>query len=286
MHSSLRYATRVLLLLPAVAEFLFTKEIGAEYGITWWAKLRLLVRFRNNTKHIETLSGLSEHMELAAAILSVPRAVIGDVVECGCYRGGSSVNLSIVCALTGRRLLICDSFQGLPDPRDYDRSHLALHANATDNYEKGRFAASLETVKRNLAQYGNLEVCDFSVGFFDETMPQLRRPLVAAFLDVDLIDSLRPCLRGIWPLLRNRSRLYVHEARDLALVFTFFDVSWWRTNIGEEPPGFIGSGVGLPLGASVRWGSEIGYAQKGYEVLTRAEYSALHDQSPASEPTA
>lgn len=261
----MRYLTRLyrlFLALPVIIVFVRTKAIGGDYGIGAWQKLKLLWRIRRNTQRVKTLSDYREHMELAAAILRVPRSIEGDVIECGCYLGGSSVNLSLVCALVGRRLVICDSFEGLPEPSDYDRSHTAIHVGHTDQYRKGMFAASLEAVKENLARYGNLGVCDFRVGFFDQTMSQLQGNAVMAFLDVDLIDSLKPCLAGIWPILRDGCRIYVHEARNLPLVSVFFDSIWWQQNLGEEAPGFVGSGVGLPLAMATTWGSELGYAQK------------------------
>ena len=265
---------RLLLTLPVIFNFLCTKEIGGAFGISAWKKLKLLRRFRQNIRQIETLSDFREHMELAAAILRVPPSVKGDVVECGCYLGGSSVNLSIVCGLVGRRLIICDSFEGLPEPADYDRSHHAIHVDHTDQYRKGMFAAPLETVKSNLAHHGNLSVCDFRVGFFEETMTHLSGSVVMAFLDVDLIDSLKPCLSGIWPILRDGCRIYVHEARNLPLVSVFFDSAWWREAFDEEAPGFVGSGVGLPLAMATEWGSELGYAQKSVSIKREASLTS------------
>jgi hypothetical protein len=71
------------------------------------------------------LSDFREHMELAAAVLRIPSATEGTVVECGRYMGGSTSNLSLVCATTGRKLIIFDSFAGLPEPQEYDRWHHA-----------------------------------------------------------------------------------------------------------------------------------------------------------------
>ena len=38
----------------------------------------------------------------------------GVVVECGCYLGGSTANLSLICQAVGRELIVYDSFEGLP----------------------------------------------------------------------------------------------------------------------------------------------------------------------------
>lgn len=261
----MRYVSPVFSLLrslPSIRSFLTSREVGADYGIGFTAKLGLLARFYLNTRRIETLSDFREHMELAAAVLRVPRSAEGSVVECGCYVGGSTANLSLVCAMTGRKLIICDSFEGLPEPAQYDRWHHAIHAEHTDVYYKGRFAASRETVQRNISRFGDIGACEFHAGYYGETMPGLREPVVMAFLDVDLIDSLKPCLTGLWPNLQAGCRIYTHEARNLALISVYFDQAWWRQNLNEDAPGFVGSGVGLPLGIHSNWGSELGYASK------------------------
>jgi Macrocin-O-methyltransferase (TylF) len=256
----LRRLPETLLKLPFLVSFVASRSAGREYGIGPREKLRLVAAFRRNNKRVETLSSIVEHLELADALLRLPRSAQGVVVECGCYRGGSTVNLSLVCAIVGRKLVVCDSFRGLPEPAEHDRGHVSPHHGEDQKYQEGQFAASLESVRENLSRYGELGVCEFKVGFFDESMRDFDEPVAMAFLDVDLIDSLRPCLEAIWPRLCAGGRVYVHEAEDLTLVSTFFDRDWWRQAIGEDPPGFVGAGSGLPLTA-LR-GSDLGYALK------------------------
>ncbi|HYH54590.1 MAG TPA: TylF/MycF/NovP-related O-methyltransferase [Solirubrobacterales bacterium] len=246
--------------VPWYVSFVLDREIGAEYGIGIRQKVRLLRSFHRNAGQVETLSSIGEHLELAAAIMRVPKAVSGDIIECGCYRGGSTCNLSLVCRLVGRRLIVADSFAGLPPITPGEGFHPIPHQKRAEEYVEGQFAASLETVKENLARHGDLEVCDFKVGYFHESLSSLDRPIAAAFLDVDLIESLKPCLEAIWPRLHAGGRLYVHEANDLKLVGTFFDAAWWREQLASEPPGFVGAGSGLPLAPLE--GSELGYAEK------------------------
>jgi O-methyltransferase len=236
------------------------REVGASYRVGFRRKLALYLLFRRNVGAIETLSNVREHLELASAVLRVPADREGDVVECGCYLGGSSVNLSLVCALTGRRLVIYDSFAGLPEPTGADRAHLNVHAGNTDEYYEGRFAAALETVRANIGRLGNLRCCEFVPGFFEDTMPRHDRPVAMAFLDVDLVASLRPCLVGLWPHLLPGGRIYLHEARSLRLAAVMFDEPWWQREMNNEAPGLVGAGSGLPLVAP--YGSELGYAQK------------------------
>lgn len=252
---------RKLLKLPFILHFLFAKDSSQDYSVGMRQKLWLLWRMWRNGRRVETLSTILEHLEMASALLQVPRSVQGDVIECGCYKGGSSVNLSLVCAMVGRRLVICDSFEGLPEPAEYDKFHFVVHTGHTNWYVKGRFAVRLEEVRQNLARYGRLDVCDFVVGYFQQTLHSLDRTWVLGFLDVDLVDSLKPCLTALWPRLQEGCRLYVHEARSLFLVAPFFDSAWWHKEVGADAPGLVGAGTGLPLEAFA--GSELGYAQKG-----------------------
>lgn len=247
---------------PGLIRFVCDRAVGAEYGVGRLAKARLLLQFVRNAFAVDTLTSLAENVELAAAILRLPRSAHGDVVECGCFKGGSTVNLSLVCALVGRRLVVFDSFQGLPDPKDYDQAHAASHTAHIDIYFRGRFAAGRDEVELNLRSYGRGDVCDLVPGFFADTLPGRDGAVALAFLDVDLIDSLKECLRGIWPRLDAGGRLYVHEARNLAFVAVFFDAGWWDEALGCAAPGLVGAGAGLPLSIS---GSNLGYTQRGSE---------------------
>jgi hypothetical protein len=246
--------------LPALIAFLLDRDAGAAYGVGVRKKLGLVRKVNANVRALAALSSSVEHLEMVRTILRLPRATPGDIVECGSYVGGSAVNLSLACALVGRRLVVCDSFEGLPDPAAYDREHATASLGQSIKYYEGRFAAPLELVRANLARYGDLSVCDFVVGYFEQTMPTLDRAVAMAFLDVDLIDSVKPCLQGIWPNLAPGCKVYVHEAQSIPLVSVFFDSDWWETTLGVPAPGFVGGGSGLPLVAME--GSRLGYAQR------------------------
>ena len=62
---------------------------------------------------------------MATALLRTPRSKAGCVVECGTYKGGSATNLSLICRITGRKLHIFDSFEGVSAPSKLDgfRTH-------------------------------------------------------------------------------------------------------------------------------------------------------------------
>ncbi len=108
-----------------------------------------------------------------------------------------------------------------------------------------------------------------------------------AFLDVDLVDSLKPCLTGIWPLLREGCRIYVHECEIfLWSLFSSIQLGGGKTSVRMHP-GFVGSGVGLPLAMATAWGSELGYAQKSIGIVpevTRNLGTAVGHPDHGTEP--
>ena len=66
---------------------------------------------------------------------------------------------------------------------------------------KGKYCGSLEEVKNNIAKYGEIGVCHFIKGWFEETMSLFNKRIAAAYLDVDLASSTKTCLKYLYPLL-------------------------------------------------------------------------------------
>jgi len=216
---------------------------------------------RRNIRRVEAASSLWEQAQVVAAILNAP--VPGIVVECGSYKGGSAVNLSLAARMAGRKLLLCDSFAGLPRPSSADAVH--THCDGiTERYSEGDWCGTLAEVKANVSRYGAPEVCEFLVGYFDNTLPRLRESVAVAFCDVDLTDSLRTCLRYLWPLMPIGGAIFTHEAHQLEVASLFFDRSWWKSELSCEAPGLIGAGSGLGLHPNGHGysGSCLGYVVK------------------------
>ena len=208
---------------------------------------------------------------MAAQLLAIPERVSGCVVECGAFKGGSTANLSLAAALVGRELHVFDSFAGLPAPERDDSANRIPHLREMHTYEAGMYAGSELEVRANVERHGQIGVCHFHKGWFEETLPTFEEPLVLAFLDVDLRSSLRTCVRALWPQLVPGGRMFVHEAPHLEISSLFFDEAWWRENLDAGAPGLIGAGSGLGLAAAAGgWRSWIGYAVKltedGYTV--------------------
>lgn len=233
-------------------------ECGKAHGVGPGEKSKLVEQFRRCNAEIHSGTSPLVHITLARELLSIPREVEGNVVECGTWKGASAAALSLVCSQIGRRLYVCDSFQGLPDD-DGKQPHYGPHVGIYGYYKKGMFEGSLGEVKANIARCGNLEVCEFVEGFFSESLKALKSPLVMAFLDVDLVNSTQDCLKHLWPLLVEDAAIYTDDAGDMPIVKVYFDEKWWQDALGCPAPGLIGSGCGLPLNPHA---SSLGYTRK------------------------
>jgi O-methyltransferase len=233
--------------LPITLRRYFQRSTGADYGIGLEAKLLLMGKMVRNNIRVPSASNFVEHLTMATTALNVPRSVAGNLVECGAYKGGSTVNLSLVAAACGRTLDVCDSFEGLPEPAADDRAHTVLHRGELHTYEKGAWSGSLDEVRRALEGYGSIDACRFHRGYFEDTLPGFDSPAVMVFADVDLRHSVETCLRHLWPQLVDGGCFYTHEAPHMEIAALFYDRDWWQANLKTDPPGLIGAGTGLGL---------------------------------------
>jgi O-methyltransferase len=246
-----RYLAIVLFYAPPELVRFLHPRVGADYGVGFLEKLGLIRAAYRNSSRPGSFSFVLEHLALMRGVLLVPATCAGAVAEFGCFKGFSTSSLSLVCKRTGRRLLVFDSFEGLPDP-GAPLEHLA--DGTTITYRVGEFAAGLEEVRANVSRYGAIEVCDFIQGFFEDTLPA--RPeterYCLVFEDADLTSSVRTVIRWAWPKLATGGVFYTHEARDLEVTKIFFDDNFWKATIGRDAPGLVGSGLGLsftPIGS-------------------------------------
>ncbi len=224
----------------AILFILNSKQIHKDYKLNVIKKLYLGFRMFLNTLRIQTFTSYKAHLAMGLKILEAPPDVPGDIIEFGTWKGGCAANLSLVCKIVGRKLVIYDSFEGLPegDPDDREAKY----------YEKGDFCGTLEEVKRNISKHGNIESCEFIKGWFKDTLPHLDSPILLAFLDVDLEESLDTCVKHIWPHLVDEGYIFIDEFHGPDYCALFYSEKYWKKNFDQTPPGLIGAGTGLPLG--------------------------------------
>lgn len=217
---------------------------GEYYGIDSMIRKRLVEKFKATLSNVESATNLLTHLYLTKRIFSLNPEIKGVVAEFGSYNGASTANLSLACKLVERKLLVCDSFEGLPD--DELVLHTGMHSETFGYYTKGMFCGTLEKVRENVQNFGDLQSCDFLKGYYSESLKNLIDPIALAFMDVDLVSSTRDCLKYVWPLLVEDGEIITDDAIDLDVVKVFFDDEWWSLNLKTASPGFVGSGSGLP----------------------------------------
>ena len=159
----------------------------------------------------------------------IPKDIKGCIVECGSYKGGSTAKISLMAKLLNRKLVVFDSFEGLP-------KHNELPAQEDVFYE-GAYSATLDEVKKNILNFGEIDICDFRKGWFKDTMKNFRESVVGIFLDVDLAYSTETCLRYLYPLMKIGGVLYSQDMWFNRVKKLFEDENFWR-EIGYIKPKF------------------------------------------------
>lgn len=139
------------------------------------------------------------------------RAIAGDLVECGAYRGGATAMMALAHMASHkppvRRLRLFDSFQGLPEPRtEVDGVGLARSLGRRTSgalVSVGWAVSSVQEPKALLEErikYAKALI-NYHAGWFQETLPVVAPSLgdIALLrLDGDWYDSTRVCLEHLY----------------------------------------------------------------------------------------
>lgn len=230
-------ATRHLTFPDALASsrFLATPLPRTGFGDRW----RILRRFYETTLGVDCAHTQDEMLRFAANILRVPAGVEGCVVEAGCFKGRGTAKFSVAAKLAGRRLLVFDSFEGLPVNSEQHRDSIF---GERPDFSAGRYLGALEEVQHNVAVFGEPQVCEYLKGWFEQTMPGFSEPVVAAYLDVDLVSSTKTCLKHLYPLLQPGGYLYCQDAHLPLIIELLNDAEFWLREVGCDKPAIMGLG--------------------------------------------
>ena len=123
--------------------------------------------------------------------------VPGDLIETGVWRGGSTIFMRAllkVYGVTGRKVWVADSFEGLPAPDpDLYPIEAKAHEGKVMSEVYHHFAVGLEDVKRNFRAFGMLDdQVQFLKGWFKDTLPTAPIDKLALVrLDGDYYESTR-----------------------------------------------------------------------------------------------
>jgi O-methyltransferase len=214
--------------------------VDDHHKLSLTSRYALTRRLRAISRAIDCPHTESEILSYIRCILALDPAAPGCVVEAGCYKGGSTAKFSIAAKLARRELVVFDSFQGIPK---HGEDHGTNIFGKPVTFAEGEYTGSLEEVTRNIRTYGELTACRFIQGWFKDTMPGFHEPIAAIYLDVDLADSTRTCLKHLYPLLRSGGALYSQDGHLPLVLEVFDDDAFWRDEVGYPKPHVHGWGT-------------------------------------------
>jgi hypothetical protein len=129
-------------------------------------------------------------------------AVPGDFLELGVFKGNSAALLAHFASASGRRLFLCDTFEGF-DARDLVGVDQAHHARDFED-------TSIEYVRETV---GHPDTTTYVKGFFpDSITAEMRDSTFAlAHIDCDLYLPMKAALEFIYPRMPRGGMLILHD---------------------------------------------------------------------------
>lgn len=212
---------------------------NSNLGLPLRHRLDMVWRMFSTTFCVDCPHTQEEILAFIEVILRLPAATPGAVVEAGCYKGGSTAKFSFAAWLAHRKLIVFDSFEGIPR---HEERHSQNIFGGEAEFAPGSYAGSLNEVKRNVARFGTVEVCTFVKGWFENTLPSFREPVAAAYLDVDLASSTRTCIKHLYPLIIPGGVLLSHDGHLPLVLDVFRDDAFWESEVGCPRPVVAGIG--------------------------------------------
>jgi O-methyltransferase len=146
----------------------------------------------------------------------------GDFVECGVWKGGSSMLISLFLkqkGITDRKIYLYDTFEGMSEPSEMDKTSngelasVLLKDQEKENEESIWCYSSIEEVKNNLHLTGYpLENIIFVKGKVEDTLAgNLPGKLAILRLDTDWYESTKIELELLYPLLNLNGIMIIDD---------------------------------------------------------------------------
>jgi O-methyltransferase len=170
-----------------------------------------------------TMTSVERMYALYEAARHVARSAIpGDYVECGVWRGGSSMLAALAFDAAGdaeRTMWLYDTFEGMSEPTERDR---AFDSERPVNQQWAQLKAeesvvlaraSLDDVKGGVRSVGiPPDRFNYVVGKVEDTVPARAPDQIALLrLDTDWYESTRHELEHLWPRLAPGGVLIVDD---------------------------------------------------------------------------
>lgn len=170
-----------------------------------------------------TMTSVDRQLAVIHAVQHILRQnIAGSIVECGVWRGGSSMAAALTlkaAGVTDRDLYLFDTFEGMPPPTDVDRTADGKHASehlAQDPKKRDSVwaVAGLDDVRRNMGSTGYpVGRPTYIRGKVEETIPSQvpTGPIALLRLDTDWYESTKHELDHLFPRLASGGILIVDD---------------------------------------------------------------------------
>lgn len=148
----------------------------------------------NNNK---SMCSVYKYIHILSSILETYN-IPGDMVEMGCYMGGTSKVISV--ANPNKNLYVYDSFEGLPDKHLNDENDLSRYNEPEGNldFKKGILKCSEFDLINNF-NHDNLKIPTIKKSWFkDLSKKDIPEKISFVFLDGDFYESINDCLNLIY----------------------------------------------------------------------------------------
>ncbi|WP_044237303.1 TylF/MycF/NovP-related O-methyltransferase [Flexithrix dorotheae] len=170
-----------------------------------------------------TMSSIPRMYSLYQAVkYTVAKNIPGDFVECGVWKGGSSMIIAhtlMKLGINNRKIYLYDTFDGMSEPtqkditvRGEDADQLLKSAEKESDYSVWAYSP-IEEVKNNLFETSYpKENLVFVKGKVEETIPQTIPPKIALLrLDTDWYESTYHELVHLYPILEEKGALIIDD---------------------------------------------------------------------------
>ncbi len=173
--------------------------------------------------HPYTLTGKERVYTLVQAVKHlVEFQVEGAMVECGIWKGGSSMAIALTLqnlGISDRDLYMYDTYTGMAQPTEIDVSYKG--GRAVERFDRNKISddvsawcfSPLEEVTANLHSTGyNKERLHFIQGKVEETIPETIPEKIALLrLDTDFYESTKHEMEHLYPLIEPNGIIIIDD---------------------------------------------------------------------------
>ena len=164
-----------------------------------------------------TLTTVERCYSLYKAIQYITKGdILGDIVECGVWRGGSAMLAALTLIQNNqihRKIYLYDTYEGMPEPTDKDIDLHGVPYRLLWKKEKELLTVSLDEVKNNMLSTGYpKENIIFVKGMVEKTIPRtLPNKIALLRLDTDLYESTYHELIHLYPKVTTKGVVIIDD---------------------------------------------------------------------------